>query len=194
MLSLRLDTIVLYLSRSHCESLKADGPVDLLFVNVVASDRRGGQCGPCDRSTELPPCAVRQFHRIHGGHHIGHHKWPNLGMVVARCRRAVFFGPFHGLRRDGAASARAEAFPAEREILIAGLGKLAAAASWAVLAWLLLGVADPMVKFSTSIVLAGMAAGAIGILAPFGIVGPLYITIVMVPVPCASSWRRDLTQ
>lgn len=102
--------------------------------------------------------------------------WWWLGAVAL-----ISLARFTGYVAMGAASARAEAFPAEREILIAGLGKLAAAASWAVLAWLLLGVADPLVKFSTSIVLAGMAAGAIGILAPFGIVGPLYITIVMVP-------------
>ena len=80
-----------------------------------------------------------------------------------------------------AASARGEGLSADREILVAGLGKLAAAASWAVLAWLLLGVADPLVKLATSVVLAGMAAGAIGILAPFGVSGPLYIITVMVP-------------
>lgn len=80
-----------------------------------------------------------------------------------------------------AAVTRGAAISPAREILIAGLGKLAAAASWAVLAWLLLGVADPLVKFATSIVLAGMAAGAIGILSPFGVIGPLYIAILMVP-------------
>ena len=86
-----------------------------------------------------------------------------------------------GHRAVDAASARGNGISPERQILIAGLGMLVAAASWAVLAWLLLGAADPLVKFATSIVLAGMAAGAIGILSPFGVIGPLYIVILMVP-------------
>ncbi len=69
----------------------------------------------------------------------------------------------------------------ERQILIAGLGMLAAAGCWAVLAWLLLTTPDPLVRYSASIVFAGMAAGAIGILAPFSWIGPFYITLLMVP-------------
>jgi diguanylate cyclase (GGDEF)-like protein len=100
--------------------------------------------------------------------------WFGLVTLVSLVRIA-------GHRAMGAAMARGQGPTPEREIFIAGLGKLAAAVSWAVLAWLLLGVADPLVKFATSIVLAGMAAGAIGILSPFGIVGPLYIATLMVP-------------
>ncbi len=100
--------------------------------------------------------------------------WFGLVSLVSLVRVAVH-------RAIRVAVARGTGPSPEREILIAGLGKLAAALSWALLAWPLLGVADPLVKFAASIVLAGMAAGAIGILSPFGVVGPLYILIVMVP-------------
>jgi len=70
---------------------------------------------------------------------------------------------------------------AARQIRIAGQGMLVGGACWCVLAWILLADADPLLRYSTSIILAGMAAGATGVLAPFPRVGPFYIALVMVP-------------
>ena len=70
---------------------------------------------------------------------------------------------------------------ADRQFRIAGAGLIAGAACWAVLAWMLLAVPDPLVKYSTSIILAGMAAGAVGVLSPFAVVGPVYIATLMIP-------------
>ncbi|KPF63492.1 hypothetical protein IP69_18990 [Bosea sp. AAP35] len=104
--------------------------------------------------------------------------WWWLGFVTLASLLRIIVHVWTGGRAPSEDGSEAEA---RRQILIAGLGMLVGAAGWAVLGWLLLAFPDPLVRYSTSIILAGMAAGAIGVLALFALIGPLYISILMVP-------------
>ncbi len=103
--------------------------------------------------------------------------WLGVVTVVSLARVGIHAGTGGQLT----AASDPDGSRADRQILIAGMGMLAGAACWAVLAWLVLAEPDLLVKYSISIILAGMAAGAVGVLSPFGVIGPLYIATLMVP-------------
>ncbi|WP_417307613.1 putative bifunctional diguanylate cyclase/phosphodiesterase [Devosia sp.] len=64
---------------------------------------------------------------------------------------------------------------------ISAAGTLAAAMLWVAVAWPLVGADAPEVRYTTSIIIGGMAAGASGVLAPYRWIGPLYILILIIP-------------